>query len=273
MRNLLPWVFVASLLLGACNLPSSRTPQPADVATRVSQLLTVHPNTETPMVLSTVPVEIPTISSNTITPTITIVPLATAALSADDPRSSLGSPTWSDRFDGNPHFGVFTDENVRVEQKDHSLVMTALQPNGWHSWTMSSPTLDNFYLEATTTTSTCSGKDRYGLFFRAPDPNQGYFLSFTCEGNFAIRKWDGSAFTDLLISSSPSAAINPGGNQTNRIGIKAVNHSLTIFANGVNIGETQDTSISQGTFGLLIAAYATQNFTVKVTEVDYWDLP
>ncbi|MEN6410546.1 MAG: hypothetical protein ABFD44_12645 [Anaerolineaceae bacterium] len=268
MRNLIKLSFVAAFLLGACNLPSARTPQPDEVATRVAEMLTIQPSEVT---LPTQSAQITGAPSVTVT-SPTQLPSLTPTLSAEDPRKILGTSTWTDHFDGNPQFGVISDEHVRVEQGSNALHLTALQADGWHSWTMASPELSDFYLEATVTTGVCSGRDRYGIFFRAPDPNQGYFLAFTCDGNYAIRKWDGTSFTDLLQSSSPSGSINAGSNQTNRIGIRAADQIFTIFANGTKIGEVTDSSYKSGGFGLMIASYVTPNFTVNISEVSYWKM-
>lgn len=272
MRKIIILTSIITFFLGACNLPSAHTSQPdGDVATRVAEMLTAQPGEATPMFLSTqagINSEIP--SALPVSPTQ--LPSLTPTLLADDPREVLGSPTWTDQFDKTPQFGIFSDEHARVEQSSNALHLTAPLADGWYSWTMSSPKLDNFYLEAKVSTGVCSGRDRYGIFFRAPDPNQGYFLIFTCDGNYTIRKWDGKSFTDVLKSSSPSASVNTGSNQTNRIGIRADNQVLTIFANGMKIDEVVDSTYGSGAFGLMIASYDTPNFTIDISEVSYWKL-
>jgi hypothetical protein len=43
--------------------------------------------------------------------------------------------------------------------------------------------------------------------------------------------------------------------------------------NGFQVGETRDTTYSEGTFGVNIAAAETVGFTVDVIEAKVWDLP
>ena len=84
---------------------------------------------------------------------------------------------------------------------------------------MASPKISNFYLEIQGTSGdSCQGKDRYGLIFRAPDPNQGYLFGISCDGFYRLRAWDGEKFSGL-ISWRQSEYIHTGPNQTNRIGV------------------------------------------------------
>lgn len=192
-----------------------------------------------------------------------------------DPRVELGGADWVAAFgeDTSQTWGQFDDAQAKVEMKPDELVLTAKNANSFDVWSMSYPVLEDFYLEITATSGeTCEGKDRYGPIVRAPDNNQGYLYQISCDGMFALRKWDGAEFTDL-ISWTPSEYIVPGPNQSHRVGIMAEGTDLSVYVNGFLVGEAADETYDRGTFGISIAASDTPGFTATVTEVLYWELP
>lgn len=192
-----------------------------------------------------------------------------------DPRVELGGADWVASFgkDTEQTWGQFDDAQAKVEMKQDELVLTAHNANSFDVWSMSYPVLEDFYLEITGTSGEmCDGKDRFGPIVRAPDNNQGYLYQISCDGMFALRKWDGVEFTDL-ISWTPSEYIVPGPNQTHRLGIMAEGASLSLYVNGFVVGEAVDETYDRGTFGVSVASSDTPGFTVTVTEVLYWELP
>jgi len=261
-------IFLLVLLsLSGCNLPRvTPTPNPALVATQVAQMLTILPATAT----STPPVSDTATQPPTQSPQPSPTPTGTP--SPGDPRQILGAPTWTDQFNDGKHFGEFDDDHARVEMRDGHLFLTAHNADSWYSWTIANANLKDFYLEATVKTSDCAGLDRYGLMARAPDPSQGYFLDFSCDGQYQLRIWDGNKFTGL-IPWTRSDHINAGAGQINRIGLMARGAQLSLYANGALLKQLQDSTYAEGTFGLFIAAAKTAGFTVEVDEVDYWKLP
>ena len=63
--------------------------------------------------------------------------------------------------------------------------------SGWMGWSLTfSQKPQNFYLDAVFTPQTCSGADVYGLVFRAPDTESGYFFGVTCDGRYNLRSRD-----------------------------------------------------------------------------------
>lgn len=197
---------------------------------------------------------------------------ATLAPPVSDPAETLGSPDWRDTFGSGANWPLYSDDNIDFEIDSDRLSMTAHNPNGWDSWMIAVPSLDDFYLEMSAAPEECSGRDRYGLFFRAPEPNEGYLLGFNCAGQFSLRKWDGSSFTNLLGWVS-DAHINTGEGQANRLGVMAKGDSLVLFANGYQLVEVIDDSYTFGRFGVFISSANTDDFKVLVSDVAYWVLP
>lgn len=285
-KILLIFVFLLFGLSG-CNLPRGQiTSGPDTVATRVAEALTQMPTpallpatpqtiiaTITPETVVSIPTgtTIPTIeltSTATITPTTAPSPTT----SSSDPASSLGKPTWKDDFQNTQNFGTYDDEHTNVEITAGNLVMVSKQASSFHAWTMTYPNIKNFYLEATFKTADCSGTDRYGMIFRAPETSKGYFFGISCDGQYFFRNWDGESF-QTIIDWSSTDAIQKGANQTNRLGVMAKDNTFALYINGHKVGDATDGAYpNSGIFGLFISSKNTVNLTIKVPLVQYWEI-
>lgn len=192
---------------------------------------------------------------------------------ADDPVLILGSPTWKDTFENGDNWPLGIDLYVDLKAGGGSLQMTGLTTkNGWR---LSGQKTSNFYLELTGKMPVCSGADQFGLFFRSPNlalANRGYLYGISCEGKFALRKWDTDTMT-VLENWKTSDAILRGSDQTNRIGVMAKGNVLKLYVNGVLVDTITDSSFSQGYIGLYIGSKETLKLTAVLDEIAYWVLP
>jgi hypothetical protein len=277
---------IFSLLIAGCSFPRTTpelpTSNPEIIATQAAEtvqaILTqeILPETETPEAAApevtdeVLPSSTSTpTASATQTPTQTLIP----TLADEDPVLKLGNPTWSTTFKDDSQWYTFETEQTRFEIEDNALVMTAKRSNSYENWSMAWPVLTDFYLEITgTTDDSCSGKDRYGMIFRAPDPEQGYLVGISCDGSYRVRTWDGENFEELL-GWQASEYILTGANQTNRLGVMADGSKLSVYINGHLVDEVEDDTYSKGKFGTFIASENTPNFSVAVSKAAYWDLP
>ncbi len=146
-------------------------------------------------------------------------PAATSTQTADDPALTLGAPTWKDTFENGNNWPLGLDTYVDLKAGNGTLQMTGLtSKNGWR---LSGQKAANFYLELTGKMSACSGADQFGLFFRVPNlslADRGYLYGITCDGKYALRKWNIDTMT-VLANWQQDDAILTGSNQTNRIGV------------------------------------------------------
>ena len=186
---------------------------------------------------------------------------------------NLGTATWTDNMDTSSSWYLLDTANTKFTQGDGKLVMTAKNPSSGDEWGLSNkPALKDYYLQATFITgAACSGLDHYGLLARAPDPNSGYVLEFSCDGHYRLYKWDGKNYTALQEWRTTSN-IHTGANQTNIMGIWMKGSTLRVYANGFKLAEFTDSTYSQGQFGLVIGSTDTNNLTIYVDQVAYWDL-
>ena len=284
------WMF-AALAVGACAMFQPQGPPPeGELATRVSGTLTAIPPVITlpPETQATPEAPSPTATSEptqapptatftpepSVTPLPSFTPLATPTLLSGDPRSQLGNPTWRDPFDATNNWPLGEDEFTRAEIEDGQLVMTGLSTTD--GWRLTSPEVHDFYIEMTVETESCTSTDHYGLMVRVPDrheANQGYLFAFTCDGRYSLRAWDGETMTSL-VPATANASILAGSDKTNRMGLMADGDRLVLYANGVQLREVEDDAYDEaGSFGVFVGARQTADFTIRVSEIAYWENP
>jgi len=257
------------------------------VATQVSIILTetaLHQEAE-PKPTATAPV-VPTATemlpeeeatlTPTETPTESPTEMPTSTPDLEDPAQILGSPAWSFDFSGNdsPWDNVDTPQAV-FETRDGFLNLTARANANWHSWYLSSPTLKDAYVEATIDMTACSGADRFGLAVRgSSDGQQFYFMGITCDGRWGFFRMAEGVNINILIGYQEAESLAPGLTEPHRVGIWMDGDTFTMYINGLEVGTTTDTILSDaGYTGFLVAFANTPGFTVRVDELNYWNLP
>lgn len=269
-------VFLA-IVLSSCNMPTTPlvgTSTPDLVATQVSSLLTQMPT-------ATLPAQEP---SATPQPTDTQVPTQAISTPTETavpptpttpPASEIDPPDWKDNLDGDKSFYKYENDNTRVSQENGRLVLTGITPNGWLGWSLTfSRKPSDFRLEAVFIPQTCSGADIYGLVFRAPNTNAGYFFGVTCDGRYNLHLRDFENDTDtVLVNLTNGTGIQPGANAVNRLAVKAVGEQISLYVNDTFLQEVSDSTYASGNFGAFVAANETPNFTVWMDEISLWDLP
>ena len=185
---------------------------------------------------------------------------------------SLGAPTWTDSMDSAGRWYLLSTDNVTFKLESGSLVMEVQEGGGYDEWGVAAGAVTDFYLEITARMGDqCSGIDRYGLIFRAPDPSQGYIFEFSCDGRFRLYKWDGETYTGIQGWKS-SALILSGPDKENRLGVMAEGSDVRLYANGKLLGEYAIESYPEGRFGLVVGSTNTDNFKVMVDFASFWDL-
>ncbi len=266
------------VLLSSCNLPASReTSTPDYVATQVSVALTSQP---TPQPLNPTDTTSPAGSpepSLTLTPSSTPEATQTPTISPTDPRDFLGSPDFVDTIDTGASFGLagksYDDDYTSIRVENGQLILTSKYATGYRGWRTGGTKLKDAYIEAPMHVGDCAGMDTYGLVYRSPDFVKGYWFQLTCEGGWSFGYWNGEQYVNLKDGANDKKAILTGSNQTNRIGVMASGSDHKLYVNGQLIAEVQDSTFTEaGSYGAVIAAFNTPNFTVSIDEFAYWIL-
>jgi hypothetical protein len=217
----------------------------------------------------------PPSATPTQTPTITQTPSFTPP--PDDPRLTLGSPSYRTDFPDATNWYLYDDSDVSFAVIGHKFIMTAKKANGFDGWTLTAWKLTNYYLEMTATPDACSGRDRYGLVVGSPGPgeNPNYLLKVSCDGYYTFGFFNSDIDNKFhyLKDWTKSSYIFAGAGQTNRVGFMAQGPHLSFYANGHLLSDLSEPTFGEGRFGLFVGSVNTENFTVRVSEVAYWVLP
>jgi hypothetical protein len=118
--------------------------------------------------------------------------------------------------------------------------------------------------------------DQYGLVFRAPDNSSGmgYYFTVSCDGRFGLMRWNTDNTQPFILNWGIDSNINPGSNQTNRLGVYVKGSSIRLYMNGKQIAETTDSNYLTATnVGAFIAAVSTPGFTVEMNQIQMWNVP
>jgi len=256
------------------------------IATMVARTVTAKPiipstRTQTvPPSLTDTP-EIPT-PSNTPEFTATVAETSAPAITptSNDFAASLGQPTWKDTFVNSNGFfqkgtNSYEDDHTRIIIENGLMTLTSYgSPPNWRGWRLNSSKIKNFYLETSFITHNCSGTDQYGMILRAPNYDGfGYYLAFTCAGNYSFLRMDDTGFV-TIVSWTQSSDILAGSDQNNRMGILATDNSFSLYANGTKLMDTSDAHFQEaGYFGPFISYAENQNFSVDLNSIAYWIMP
>ena len=279
-------VFFLTLIITAslvgCNLPGSNQFNPDIIATQVANLLTTTPeisnptNEEPTLDIATITVELPV---EEIQPSETATIEPTITLTVQPPGIPTGSPSWTDPFENGTRFGInpegYDDGQTRIIISEGSMILTSISASGWRGWRVTSQKPENYYLKADFQTEDCVGSDQYGLVIQSPDFDSGfgYYFGLTCDGRYAFQKWEEGGLSNLQgWTNDPN--INPGTNQINSISILKSGNQYSLFVNNVALVVVDDEKFSSpGYFGPFIAGVNTSNFSIKLDDIAYWNLP
>jgi len=276
-------VTATSVPASATKAPGTQAPASptvgAPTATALQATATPVQATATKPAATAAPATATATKAATAVPTTPVAPSAT--LPASDPRSTLGSATWRDAMENGNNWPTGEDPSgyTEIDFQDGQMLFTANKPvDGWR---LTIPSAANFYLEMTVKTEKCLSYDRWGMFVRVPNvsaANQGYLFGINCNGAFALRKWDGTTLPKgtmiTLMDWKVNKAVNAGAGKTNRIGFMAKGSKISLYANGVLLGEVADaTFTADGHFGVFAGAHSSSSLTIAVDEMVLWELP
>jgi hypothetical protein len=285
------------LLTAACNRPAEEPPANV-LATSVSSTLTAQPvedptATDTPVAVDEIdkdtpePTETPMDSESTpaaevteepeVSPTPSNTPIP---LEPGDPRSglNLSNPDYVDDFSQRFTWFEFSDpESATVIWDDGRLRVTDHVTDGILWWTTTAVSAEDSYAEIIAHSSSCSGKDAYGMGIRVGGDifDRGYTLEISCDGAWRVRKF--TAFDEIpavLSNWTESDLINAGPDASNQIGFLADGDQLFAFINGelLNPIAIEDSDFVSGVPSLFTNASQTTDLTVHFDDFRLWHL-
>lgn len=194
---------------------------------------------------------------------------ATKDPALSDPAEGLGDPVYEDDFSTGDNWSLGRDSYMDMRAANGKLVVRGLTTvSGWRVTRVS---LANGYIELKGSMEDCRGADNYGLYFRVPNAvyaNAGYLFGISCDGKYALRKWNGETMTSLIHWKS-SDAINKDG-ETNTIGVKLDGYEIELYVNGEYIAKVVDDDYDTGSVGMYVAAKDSGDLTVLLDQLSVW---
>jgi hypothetical protein len=143
-------------------------------------------------------------------------------------------------------------ESRRAGYKDGYYFITALEGSAW-SWPGLTETDVVIEVEATQADAGPENDNSYGVICRLQSDSDGYFLRISGDGYYSIAKRVDSEY-EYLVNWATSDVIRQG-NSTNLIRAVCDGSTLTLEVNGQVLGETTDSTFTEGDVGLVVGTY------------------
>lgn len=199
--------------------------------------------------------------------TATVAPAAQPdAQTGTDPVQLFGAPKSEDTFErGSSGFGLSAglndDENIRIIALNNRLSLEPKKDNGWNSWRLRPPAVNDGAAEMEFSIITCARGDRTGILMHAPDYNSGhgYYFSLSCEGTVSILR------DSTVIDTADARGVfkNTSGD-VNVITALARGNQLTFVLNGVSLLTVQDDTYKEGFSGFFTTPQGQNTLTMDV---------
>jgi hypothetical protein len=223
-------------------------------------MLTVSPapiDTETP---TPTIVWFPPTNTPTILPTLSPDP-------TEDYHPGMGNLIFSDSFDQPEVWNIADSDEASATLTRNRLVLSITGPGPLSIISLrSQPTLGDFYADALVDISLCSGKDQYGLLFRASGHENYYRFTVNCNGQLRLERLRAGE-TYPLSDWLSSGDVPMGAPAQVKLGIWMVGREMRLFLNGHYQVSLQDPVFSSGTIGFFAYANGQSPLTISFSNL------
>jgi hypothetical protein len=135
----------------------------------------------------------------------------------------------------------------------------------------SQPTVGDFYAEATADVSLCSGKDQYGMVFRADPGGDYYRYAVNCNGQVRLERGVGGEAYPIQ-DWQPSGDASIGAPAQVRIGVWAAGSELRLFLNDHYQFTVRDPLFHTGTLGFFVYASGKAPVTASFSDLSAYSV-
>ena len=166
-----------------------------------------------------------------------------------DPKSG-----WSLFDNANGWAAYLNNEFHILVKKDHTLLLSTINNS-----------FEDVIITVKTSILSETGEGDRGAICRFKDPENYYYLAISEEGYFGIFKKVAAVYTPLL-NWQYSPAVTKYAPVT--LTAACVGDTLTLAADGVVLGQVQDTAFSQGDIGLAAGAWSATDFGAAFSSLE-----
>jgi hypothetical protein len=182
------------------------------------------------------------------------------------PSEIFGEPKIEDSFErGSSGFGLSAglndDENIRIIALNNQLALEPKKNNGWISWRLRPPVINDGAAEMEFSFNTCARGDRTGILMHAKDYNsgQGYYFSLSCEGTVSILK---DSF--VLSTADARSVFKNSSGDINVITAVVQGNTLTAMLNGETLLTLTDDTYTEGFSGFFASPQGQNTLTMDI---------
>lgn len=209
----------------------------------------------------------PTATVDWFPPTST--PTSLPTLTATPPREDNlgeGDILYQDSFSTKQGWFIPTTGRGSVNLSGGELNIIINEPPTFLYTVLEDQNFSGVYAEITASPSLCTGKDEYGMMFRA-ERNQSYYrYSLSCDGYVRLDRILGQQ----VLALQPwirSASVPTAAPSEVRLGVWAVDSELRLFINGEHQFTVQDDEIGNGSIGVFARAVGEKAVTVSFSDL------
>jgi hypothetical protein len=256
LTNLANLIFI--LLLAACGFALA-------ACSDLNSIPTIEPvlfpsETPTPTIIWFPPTNTPTVFP-TQTPTAT-----------EEYHPGLGDLIFSDSFDQLELWDTASSDQASASLTRNRLVLSISGPGPLSIISMrSQPVVGDFYAQAMVDISLCSGKDQYGMLFRASGRDNYYRFTINCSAQLRLERVRAGETYPLLDWLSSGDA-HSGAPAQVKLGVWAVGREMRVFLNDHYQFNLYDPVFSSGTLGFFIFASGQTPLTVSFSDLSVYSV-
>lgn len=221
------------------------------------------PATPTPTIPAATDTPVATASpqpSDTPLPTQTSLPSLTPTQPAT-PTADTASQVYFEDFSGDSGWAEQSNESWRFGQANGGYVIQ-VHISYAPIWSVRNQEFADVRLEVDAARTNGPQTGYYGLVCRHVNADNYYALVIGSDGFYGIAIKEGGEKLRFLVEGRDQAGIISPGDASNRIRGDCIGSSLSLFANGQKLAETQDSTLDSGDTGLLAGTLAEKGLTV-----------
>jgi hypothetical protein len=201
---------------------------------------------------------------STVTPTPNVQ--RTVLAPTADQRPALAEVVLRDNFSEGGAWQTFETAIGTIKVSKGSLTLTVPEGNSNLASLRRGALPEDFYLEITSSTSLCLGKDSYGIAFRSDGGVSQYRLLVSCDGFLRVERWRSSEAA-VIQDWTPSGQIPRSGPQVLRLGVWMAGSEMRFFVDNVFQFSTRDPLLAGAQIGVFLRATGANAVTVNFSDL------
>lgn len=157
--------------------------------------------------------------------------------------------------------GLNDDENIRIIALNNQLSLIPKKNNGWLSWRLRPPVVQDGAAKMEFSITTCARGDRFGIVMHANDytSGNGYYFSLACEGTVSILRDN-----TVLGTADASRFFHNNSGDLNDMTAIIRGNTLTLVLNNETVLTAEDNAYTQGFSGFFTSPQGQNTLSMDI---------